>query len=635
MVHTMSGSDEFIFKPRLGRIRSSGSPKTGGMKSFLKSARKRSDKSSGGSRRSSAFAGARRVMIKARVHKLSGGGGGSQRAHVSYLERDGAGKDREPAEFYNELEEGLDGQDWLKAHADDRHHFRFIVSPENGEKLQDLKPFVRDLVSQMEIDLETKLDWVAVDHYNTEHPHTHIVMSGKRDDGRDLVISKDYLSHGMRERGSALLTRELGLQSEQELSAKLSQETQALRVTRMDQVLLRETQRNGEIDLSKLQRNRDHYRARLNKLRDLGLAKHLSGSVWVIDEKLGTTLRAMEKSNEIAKRIERAVHAKGLDRVSAHELAGSQSHQPVSGRLLKIGYANEIIDSRYAIVDGLDGRAHHFELGTSYPKDLQAGDMIEIKPRSSGALEMDRLIADVAQQSSNIYDQRNHQRVDPKVSDKALSLIQNRLGALERARLIDRNSDGSVSIDAGFVDRLEKHFGKIARQSPSIVRKLEHRQFETQAQAIGETWLDQRLAGIAPEQVSEAGLGGEVRKAMTQRMQVLHERGHVVRSDARRLTTDHLKQLQREGMAQAASEISRQTGLQYRVLQPGEKIEGTLTRTHSSGQAKYGVVEHAEEFSLVPWKSNLERLRKRQIEITMSRGRDISWAMGRSRGLSR
>lgn len=635
MVQAMSDAGEFDFQPRLGRIRSQGRFKPKGIKSFLKSARKKSGKMGSGGARTAAFAGARRVMIKARVYRLSAAGGGAQRAHISYLERDGAGKDREPADFYDELTEGINGQEWLKEHADERHHFRFIVSPEDGEKLKELKPFVRDLVSQMEIDLETKLDWVAVDHYNTEHPHTHIVMSGKRDDGRDLVISKDYLSRGMRERGSALLTRELGLQSEPELSAKLSQETCALRVTRMDQVLLRETHRNGEIDLSKLQRNRDHYGSRLNKLRDLGLAKHLSGSVWVIDEKLGTTLRAMEKSDEIAKRIEKAVQAKGLDRISAHELGRSESYKPVTGRLLKIGYANEIMDSRYTIVDGLDGRAHHFHLGTSYPKDLQIGDMIEIKPRSSGALEMDRIVADVARKSSNIYDQRNHQRVDPQVGDKTLSLIQNRLGALERARLIDRNSNGSVSIDAGFVDRVDKHFSKIARQSPSIVRKLEHRQFETQVQAIGETWLDQRLAGIVPEQVSEAGLGGEVRKAMTQRMKVLHERGHVVGADLGRLTGAQLKKLQQEGMAHAASEVARQTGLQYRALQPGEKIEGTFTRTHSSGQAKYGVVEHAKEFSLIPWKSSLERLRKRQIGITMSRGRDISWTMGRSRGLSR
>jgi hypothetical protein len=123
----MSGQDEFEFRPRLGRIGSKGGAKPSSLKAYLKSARKRSRKMSGGSARAFAFAGARRVMIKARVHRLSGGGGGAQRAHVSYLERDGAGKDRDPAQFYNDAEEALDGQAWLKEHTNERHQFRFIV----------------------------------------------------------------------------------------------------------------------------------------------------------------------------------------------------------------------------------------------------------------------------------------------------------------------------------------------------------------------------------------------------------------------------------------------------------------------------------------------------------------------------
>ena len=61
------------------------------------------------------------------------------------------------------------------------------MSPDDGEQLAELKPFVRDLMQQMERDLETKLDWVAVDHYNTGHPHTRTVIRGKAEDGRDPI----------------------------------------------------------------------------------------------------------------------------------------------------------------------------------------------------------------------------------------------------------------------------------------------------------------------------------------------------------------------------------------------------------------------------------------------------------------
>lgn len=57
--------------------------------------------------------------------------------------------------------------------ADDRHHFRFIISPEDAGQMEDLRGFTRDLAAQMETDLGTKLDWVAIDHWNTDNPHIH------------------------------------------------------------------------------------------------------------------------------------------------------------------------------------------------------------------------------------------------------------------------------------------------------------------------------------------------------------------------------------------------------------------------------------------------------------------------------
>lgn len=634
MVHAMSGDSDFDFQPKLGHIRSEGSFKSKGMKAYLKGARKRSNNTGGGGR-STAFAGARRVMIKARVHRLSGSGVGSQRAHISYLERDGAGKDKEPAEFYNDVSEGIDGQEWLKEHADERHHFRFIISPEDSEKLQELKPLIRDLASQMEIDLETKLDWIAVDHFNTEHPHTHIVMSGKRDDGKDLVISKDYLSHEMRERGSALLTRKLGLQTEPELAAKLERETALRKVTRMDRILMREMDRNGGVNLDNLRRNRPHYKKRLHTLRSMGLARHQSSGVWSVDDQLDVALNALENSDTIAVRIERAVRRAGLDRISAHEQGPFKYGNAVHGRLLKIGYDDELMDRRYAIVDGLDGRVHHFDLGTSYPKDLNPGDMLEIKPRSPGALGMDQTIIDVAAQNRGIYSLANHKQSDPNVSAKHLAMIRNRIAALERAGLVQRFHGTAYSIGPEFIDRVDEHFGKAANRSPNIVRKVEGRVFESQVRAFGETWLDQQLAGQAVEPLGGAGLGGDVRSAMDERMKRHFQREIVSDRDAKELNNDHLKLLQKEGMLHASLDITKETGLTYRAIQPGDRVEGTFKRIHQTEHAKFAVIDRGREFSLVPWKRSLEKLRDRPIEITMSRTRDIAWTIGRNRGLSR
>ena len=41
--------------------------------------------------------------------------------------------------------------------ADDRHHFRFILSPEDGAELEDLRTYTRHLMGRMEADLGTGL----------------------------------------------------------------------------------------------------------------------------------------------------------------------------------------------------------------------------------------------------------------------------------------------------------------------------------------------------------------------------------------------------------------------------------------------------------------------------------------------
>lgn len=626
--------DEHDFRPRLGRPADRHQTRPTNLRSYLKAARK-GVKRGGAMRtsRRSSLAGARRVYVQALIQRLTGNGRALQRAHISYLERDGAGRGEERAAFYNDRAEGLSGQDWLKNHSDERHHFRFIVSPEDGERLDDLKPFIRDLVSQMEIDLETKLDWIAVDHFNTEHPHTHIVMSGKCDDGRDLVIPRDYIAGGIRERGSALLTRELGLQTETELSAKLEQEIAQRKFTRIDSVLMRQMEREGGIDLTRVRRNREHYGARLKALRRMGLAEHIGGSRWEVDQSLGQKLRAIEQADTVARRIEWVLQEKGLDRISAAQGSAYDPAQRVTGRLLKIGHADELIGSRYGIVDGLDGRVHHFELGTQVFEGLGAGDMVEVKPRAPGALNMDREIAEIAAQNNGVYSAETHQRHEPAVRRDYLAMFERRLQALESQGLVTGRTDDHYPIPPSFLDKVDDHFAALGKRAPSLVRKLKGRDFEHQVKARGETWLDQQLAGTAREPLSEAGLGGEVRAAMGKRMAVLYERGLVQDKSATSLTPDQIKQLQQDGLAHAAGEVERQTGLTYAPLSAGASLQGTFERTHKSPDTKYAIIEQGHQFALVPWSRELERQRHKQIQIAMSPRMELSWTHGRSRRL--
>ena len=286
----MSADDENRFRPRPGRIKFD-VPKAGKAKSFLTQAKKLARQHSNGPGRSSSFAsrtssssssgsagksgkasraskgpgvkrgrgaayvrartlsggwrhsaaGVRRVVVKTR-YVQSAGKSGKGTAHLRYIQRDGTARDGERGRLYSATEDRADGDSFLDRGKDDRHQFRFIVSPEDAADLADLTGYTRDLMAQVETDLGTKLDWVAVNHHNTGHPHVHVIVNGRDALGEDLVINGDYLANGIRERASERATLELGPVTEIEQRRKLLAEIDQDRLTRIDRAMIAEAE---------------------------------------------------------------------------------------------------------------------------------------------------------------------------------------------------------------------------------------------------------------------------------------------------------------------------------------------------------------------------------------------------------
>lgn len=371
----MSGDDENRFEPRPGAIRSD-SPKAGRAKSFLtrakKLARQHSNRPvrgearapSGISRnlsssvgkgakaagrhaegagvrrgRGAAFVrarglsggwrhstpGTRRVVVKTRYVRQTGRSGKGA-AHLRYIQRDGTSRDGAPGQLYSATEDQADGEAFLARGRDDRHQFRFIIAPEDAAELSDLTGHTRDLMRSVEADLGTKLDWVAVNHHNTGHPHVHVILRGRDDRGDTLVINGDYLAHGVRERASALATLELGPVSEREQTRKLVAEVDQDRLTRIDRAMIAEAE-GGLLDLrpdpqeARRQFDRTLRLRRLGRLQKMGLATEQAPGVWELNPRLEPTLRAMGERGDIIRGIHRALKADGLTSRS-HELRG-------------------------------------------------------------------------------------------------------------------------------------------------------------------------------------------------------------------------------------------------------------------------------------------------------------------------
>jgi type IV secretory pathway VirD2 relaxase len=327
----------------------------------------------------------RGAVVKARVVR-HGGRSAPLATHLSYLGREGVTRDGEKARLFGPGTDDADRQAFAERCEDDRHHFRFIVSPDDALEMSDLKTFARDLVGQMEKDLGTKLDWVGADHWNTEHPHVHLIVRGVREDGENLVISRDYIKEGMRDRARDLITQELGPRTDQEIRRTLERQIAAERWTNLDRQLARDSTRTGVIDLAPHpDRQPDEFHAlkvgRLRKLESLGLANQIGPGQWAMSEHAEPTLRELGERGDIIKRIHHGLAERGIERGAAnYVLAGESLDDPVVGRLVARGLDDELKGTAYAVVDGADGRTHHIKLpDLDAAGDGTPGSIVELR----------------------------------------------------------------------------------------------------------------------------------------------------------------------------------------------------------------------------------------------------------------
>src|ERR1019366_7835321 len=185
---------------------------------------------------------ARRVIVKAHVARMSGTGAKAAALHLRYIERDGVEKDGSKGRFYTA--EGPARLETLdEPRKGERHQFRLIVSPEDAGEL-DLSDYVRRLMAAVEQDLGRKLEWAAVNHYDTGLPHAHLVIRGVDREGREVRLDRGYISQGLRWRAQELATEELGPRLAVDIQRAHAREVTQDRLTALDRELERRAQDN-------------------------------------------------------------------------------------------------------------------------------------------------------------------------------------------------------------------------------------------------------------------------------------------------------------------------------------------------------------------------------------------------------
>ena len=190
---------------------------------------------------------------------------------------------------------------------------------------------------------------MAVDHWNTDNPHVHVLIRGRTDDGQDLVISRAYISRGFRDRAAERVTIELGPRSEREIQSALEREVEAERWTSLDRALRNIADDGaGNADLRPGAPDMDPELRRLmlgraDKLERLGLAERVAPACWTLKPGLEPTLRDLGLRGDIIKTMHRVMTGAGREPdVAGFALHGDDLSDPVLGRLVERGLQSTI-----------------------------------------------------------------------------------------------------------------------------------------------------------------------------------------------------------------------------------------------------------------------------------------------------
>lgn len=568
----------------------------------------------------------RQVVVKARVVRMNAYGRKAAQLHDRYLQRDHVSKDGSEGKFYGP-EAGMTGDEMNPVLQDEPHQFRFIVSPADAHEL-DLTDFTRDLMQQMEQDLGRELHWKAVNHYNTDNPHSHVIVRGIDRQGKEVRIDPDYISKGLRYRAQELATRELGLEPEWQTGQMIVRDIGKHRYTSIDAGLSK-MQDGQHIDLGSYpdharQRLRhSHLAQRLQTLEELGLSEHRGAKVWKMQDGWQESLKEMGRRADVFSEMHEVLQGDP----SRYRIYDSREHsEELEGKLVAKGLADEFGDRYYLILETPKGHAYYVQLQKGIdPEAYAAGQVISVRTEDdSWQKKADRIIADQAARNGGRYDKETHlQSISGETvpvghgkvrKEEFVQALENRLHKLQRYHLARNQHDGSWTVSPDLLDTLKQRDQEQPLRKMTVTRETEL-SLEKQVRYRGRTWIDRFTADHDPSALAPYGFGKEMNSAVQRRTVMLREMGIDPFDSARAKALD---ELEKQDFAKSGA---GKIGARYREVDPRGSLSGVVSDTGKFPSGKrYAQVFNAKskEFSLVPWRKEYEQLVGKTVQMTRS-----------------
>ena len=297
---------------------------------------------------------------------------GQWAAHGRYLVRDSAtALRRDGSNAFGSLPEPIDIPRTLAGwqRSGDERLFKLVLSPEFGERL-DLERLTREVMAAVEQDLGAALEWAAVVHRNTDHPHVHVVLRGSAA-GRPVRFDRQYVQHGIRRHAESACSLQLGYRTSFDREEAERREVSQARFTSLDRVLARAkppdakpgsrfevSRRPDAPELSQSGRAREQRLvARLHYLTDAGLAQPTAPLTWSVDADFERTLRAFQRAQDRQRMMAR--HAAFLsDPRLQYRVVPPNAGTDIIGRVIA-HVLDDISDRPHVLIEGIDGVVYY------------------------------------------------------------------------------------------------------------------------------------------------------------------------------------------------------------------------------------------------------------------------------------
>lgn len=327
----------------------------------------------------------RRCMVK--VNYVANKKAGQWAAHGKYLEREGAQKEGDLGKGFNAAGEdvSLSSEMHRWQMEGDQRLFKIVLSPEDGDRLQ-MQVYTREFMARLERHVGKDLEWAAIDHYNTGHPHAHVVLRGKD----NLQISPDLIRNGMRKLAEEIATERLGYKSELEIQKSKEKEIDARQFTGIDKDIQQRQLAGPDPEKTYVTEDRltpdatnvDYVAQRLRirrleVLERLGVAEKVGAMTWALDPGWDKALKDLQV---LQRRTAMVTQGRALmtDPRCPPVVTKIQPGDHLVGRVLGTGL-DEQYDRSYILVEGTDSRVHIVYQNAAIEKQ-RAGQ--KLQPRS-------------------------------------------------------------------------------------------------------------------------------------------------------------------------------------------------------------------------------------------------------------